>query len=41
MGNVIWTVRSTGFDYWDAHVGREKIKTDGLKQHTSSDVITH
>ena len=24
MGNVIWTVRSTGFDYWDAHVGGEK-----------------
>ena len=40
MGNVIGTVRSTGFDYWAAYVGGEKIKTDGLKQHTSSDDIT-
>ena len=41
MGNVIWTVRSTGFDYWDAHVGGEKIKTGGLKQHNQNNVITH
>ena len=41
MGNVIWMVRSMGFDYWDAHVGGEKIKTDGLKQDTGSDVIIH
>ena len=41
MGNVIWTVRSTGFGYWAAYVGGEKIKTDGLKLHTGSDDITH
>ena len=29
------------FDYWDAYVGGEKIKTDGLKRHTWTDVITH
>ena len=28
-------------DYWDANTGEEKIKTDGLKQHTGSKVITH
>ena len=32
MGNDIETVRSTGCDYWAAHVGGKKIKTDGLKQ---------
>ena len=41
MGNDIETVRSTGSDYWAAHVGGEKIKTDWLKQHTQTDVITH
>ena len=41
MGNDIETVRRTGSDYWAAHVGGEKIKTDGLKQHTRTDVITH
>ena len=42
MGNVIETVRSTGSDYWAAYVGGEKkIKTDGLKRHTQTDVITH
>ena len=40
-GNVIETVRSMGSDYWAAYVGGEKIKTDGLKGHTSSDDITH
>ena len=35
MGNVNETVRSTGFDYWAAYVGGEKIKTDGLKWHTN------
>ena len=34
MGNDIETVRSTGSDYWAAHIGGDKIKTDGLKQHT-------
>ena len=29
------------FDYWDAYVGGEKIKTDRLKQHTGSNDITH
>ena len=32
---------SAVFDYWDAYVGGEKIKTDGLKRHTRTDVITH
>ena len=41
MGNVIETVRSTGSDYWAAYVGGKKIKTDGLKQNTRTDVITH
>ena len=40
MGNVIETVRSMCSDYWAAYV-RGKIKTDGLKQHTQTDVITH
>ena len=40
MGNVIWIVRSTGFGYWAAYVGGEKIKTDGLKGHIGSDEIT-
>ena len=35
------TTRSTGFDYWAAYVGWEKIKTDGLKGQTRTDVITH
>ena len=29
------------FDYWAAYVGGEKIKIDGLKRHTQTDVITH
>ena len=41
MGNDIKIVRSTGSDYWAAYVGWEKIKTDGLKWHTRTDVITH
>ena len=41
MGNDIQTVKSTGSDYWAAHIGGEKIKIDGLKQHTLPDVITH
>ena len=41
MSNVIETIRSTGSDYWAAYVGGEKIKTDGLKRHTRTDVITH
>ena len=40
MGNVIGTVSSTGFGYWAAYVGGEKIKTDGLKGHNGSDEIT-
>ena len=28
------------FDYWAAYVGGEKIKIDGLKKRTQSDVIT-
>ena len=30
MGNVIETVRSTGSDYWSAHVGGEKSKETDL-----------
>ena len=46
MGNVIKTIRSTGSDYWAAYIGQsdiggEKIKTNGLKRHTQTDVITH
>ena len=41
MGNVIETVRSTDSNYWAAYIVGEKIKTDGLKQHTQTDVITH
>ena len=41
MGNVIKTVRRMGSDYWAAYVCEEKIKTDRLKQHTWTDVITH
>ena len=40
MDNVIGVVRSTGFCYWAAYVGGEKIKTDGPKRHTGSDDIT-
>ena len=29
------------FDYWAAYVGGEKIKIDGLKRHTRTDVIIH
>ena len=41
MGNVIENIRSMGSDYWAAYFGGEKIKTDGLKQHTQTDVITN
>ena len=41
MGNDIETVRNTRSDYWAAYIGWEEIKTDGLKQHTPTDVITH
>ena len=41
MGNDIKTVRCTGSDYWAANVGGRKIKTDGLRLHTRTDVITH
>ena len=41
MGNDIETIKSTGSDYWAALVGEEKIKTDRLKQHTRTDVMTY
>ena len=41
MGNDIETVRNTGSDYWAAYVGWEKIKTEWLKWHNRTDVITH
>ena len=31
----------TGSDYWAAHVDGAKIKTNGLKGQTLTDVITH
>ena len=37
MGSDILTVKSAGlgrFDYWDAYVGGEKIKTEGLTRPT-------
>ena len=37
MGNVIKTVRSTGYDY----IGGEKIKADGLKLSSLVPYITH
>ena len=39
LGNVIKKVRSTGSDYWAAYIGGEK--TDRLKEHNETDVITH
>ena len=43
MGNDIETGSNMGSDYWAAYtyVGRAKIKTDGPKRKTGSDVITH
>ena len=33
--------RITGSDYWTAHIGGAKIKTDGLKEKTQTVFITH
>ena len=41
MGSDIKTEGTTGFDYWASYIGGAKIKTDGLKQQTLTDVITH
>ena len=41
MGNDIKTVSNEGSNHWAAHVSGEKIKTDGLEQHSWTDVITH
>ena len=30
---------SAVFDYWDAYVGGEKIKTDGLKRQNRTDAV--
>ena len=40
-GNDIETGSTTGSNYWAAYVGGAKIKTDGPKQQTQTDVITH
>ena len=32
---------TTSLDYWAAYLGGAKIKTDGLKQQTQTDVIIH
>ena len=34
-------VQTTGSDYWAAYIDGAKIKTDGLKQQTQTDAITH
>ena len=34
-------VHTTGPDYWAAYIGGVKIKTDGLKQQTGTDFISH
>ena len=39
--NDIETRSTMGSDYWAAYVGGAKIKTDGCKQQTWPDVITH
>ena len=39
-GNDIKNGSATGSDYWAAYIGGAKIKTDGPKQQTSSNVIT-
>ena len=41
MGNDIKTGSTRGSDYWAAYVGEAKIKTDGPKQQTGSNVNTH
>ena len=41
MGNVIKTVRVWFLITELAIVAEKKIKTDGLKQHTRTDVITN
>ena len=41
MGNDIETGCTTGSDYWADYVGGAKIKTEGLKRQTQTDVITH
>ena len=41
MGNDIEISSTTGSNYWAAYVGGAKIKTDGPKWQTGSDVITH
>ena len=41
MGNDIKPDGTTGSDYWAVYIGGAKIKTDGLKRQTRTDVITH
>ena len=38
-GNDIKTASTTGSDYWTAYVGSAKIKTDGPKRQTRTNVI--
>ena len=38
MGNDIESIRSKDSNYWAARVGGEKMETDGLKQHTGTNV---
>ena len=41
MGNDIETGSTRSSDYWAAYVGGAKIKSDGPKQQTGYNVITH
>ena len=41
MGNDIKTGSTASYDYWAVYVGEAKIKTDGPKRWTRTDVITH
>ena len=40
-GNDIETGSTTGSNYWSANASGEKIKTNGLKEQTQTDVNTH
>ena len=41
MGNDIETGSTTVSDYWAAYIGGAKIKTDGLKQQTRTNIVTN
>ena len=41
MGNDNKSGSTRSSDYWAAYVGGAKIKTEGLRIQTQTDVITH